>query len=290
MDWHGLFILAGIAVFSFVLSFAGAAVGLVLGHFRLPLLIAYLGSASAGASTNLAVSGLGALAGTIRHAREGRVSAAVLVLVGLPSAVGAVLGVLLFVKINRLWAHIILGAALVFLGLQMLRRGAAAGDSEKINLPRGPRLLLEIGIGVFLGALASITGLMMNSLRLPMLIRLLHIDPKVAVGSNMAIGFLTSLVGAATAWSAGGGFDLMTLAVVGPPTMLGSYLGALLTGRLPKEMVQRLLGVMIAVMGVVMVGQGFWKATRGRDLQAVPHTPAEVHEIQDEEDEWPEWP
>ncbi len=290
MDSQGLFILAGIAVFSFVLGFAGATVGLVLGHFRLPLLLAYLHSASAAASTNLAVSGLGALAGTFRHAREGRVSPVVLVLVGVPSAVGAVIGVLLFVKLNRLWAHILLGVALIFLGIETLRRRASAADARQVNLPRGPRLLLEIGIGVFLGALASITGLMMNGLRLPMLIRLLHIDPKVAVGSNMAIGFFTALVGAITAWWTGGGFDLLTVAVVGPPTMLGSYLGAWVTGWLKKELVQRLLGVMITIMGVVMTAQGFWKVTRARDYQAVPHTPAEVHEVQDEEDEWPEWP
>jgi hypothetical protein len=52
----------------------GAAVGLVLGHLRLPLLVAHLGSPGAGASTHLAVSGLGALAGTARHARAGRSS------------------------------------------------------------------------------------------------------------------------------------------------------------------------------------------------------------------------
>jgi uncharacterized membrane protein YfcA len=112
----------------------------------------------------------------------------------------------------------------------------------------------------------------------------------VAVGSNLAIGFLTALAGAATSWWAGGGFDLLALAVVGPPTMLGGYLGALLTGRLRKEVMQRLLGWVVAALGVLMVAQGCWKATRGRDLQPLPHTQAEERELEDEEDEWPEWP
>jgi hypothetical protein len=59
---HDLPALCGIAVLSFVLSFIGASVGLVLGRLRLPLLIAYPDSPVAGASTNLAVSGRGALA------------------------------------------------------------------------------------------------------------------------------------------------------------------------------------------------------------------------------------
>lgn len=69
-----MFILCAIGVLSFVLSFIGAAVGMVLGHLRLPLFVAFLGSPVTGASTNLAVSGIGALAGAYCHVRGGRVS------------------------------------------------------------------------------------------------------------------------------------------------------------------------------------------------------------------------
>lgn len=290
MDSTHILALIGIALVSFALSAMGAAVGLVLGHLRLPLLIAYLGSPAAGASTNLAVSGLGAFAGAIRHAREGRVSPTVLLLMGIPSAAGSVAGVLLFVKVNRIWSHLALGLVLLFLGLRMLRARPAAQAAEAVALPRGIRLLGEVAIGLFLGVLASVTGLMMSSLRVPMMIRLLHIDPKIAVGSNLAIGFLTAAIGAATSALAGGGFDWLALLIVGPPTMLGSYLGAQLTGRLRKEAVQRLLGWTIAAMGLLMVVQGGWHATRARDLQPVPHTAIEEHELEDEDDEWPDWP
>lgn len=282
--------LIGIAFVSFLLSVLGAAVGLILGHLRLPMLIAYLGSPVAGASTNLAVSGLGALAGAIRHGREGRVSLMVLLLMGIPSAAGAMGGVLLFVKVNRLWTHLGLGVVLVLMGLNMLRTHSATQAAEVVAVPRGLRLLGEIALGLFLGLLSSVTGLMMSSLRVPMMIRLLHIDPKIAVGSNLAIGFMTAAIGAATSALAGGGFDLLALLIVGPPTMLGSYLGARLTGRLRKETVQRLLGWTIAAMGLLMVVQGGWQATRARDLQPAPHTATEEHELEDEEDEWPDWP
>src|SRR4051794_9151755 len=110
MEFPSVLLLAGIAVVSFVLSFIGAAVGLVMGHLRLPLLLAYLRSAPVAASTNLAISGLGALAGSLRHAREGRLSLPALGLIGVPSAVGAAVGMLLFVKFDRFWAHILLGS------------------------------------------------------------------------------------------------------------------------------------------------------------------------------------
>jgi uncharacterized protein len=284
--------LPGIGAVSFVLGFAGATVGLVLGHLRLPLLIAYLGSPVAGASTNLAVSGLGALAGTVQHARGGRVSWSALLLMGVPSAVGAVIGVLLFVKVDRFLAYLALGVVLILMGWRMTRiKPEPAGEQEQTNrgeMPRGFRLVREIGIGVLLGVLASVTGLMMNSLRLPVLIRTLKIDPRVAVGSNMAIGFFTALIGAATALAAGAGFDLLSLAVVGPPTMLGSYLGAQLTGKLRKDAVKRLLGWAILLTGLLMVGQACWKQTRPRELQGPPETPAQEKELEDEDDEWPD--
>jgi uncharacterized membrane protein YfcA len=273
----------------------GATVGLVLGHFRLPLLVAYLGSAPGGAATNLAISGLGAAAGSFRHFRDGRVSLTVLTLMGLPSAAGSILGVLLFTKVDRFWAHVIIGAVLAVTGYRMFRARAKPQPEKEtpppqVELPRGMRLLLEVLVGLFLGMLASVTGLMMNSLRLPVMIRLLKLDPRVAVGSNMMIGFFTALVGALSSWWVGGGFDLAALLVVGPPTMLGSYIGARLTGWLRKETLQRLLGAVIAVMGLVMFAQGFAKTTRMRDLQPKPETEIEQQRLEHEDDEWPDWP
>jgi uncharacterized membrane protein YfcA len=133
---------------------------------------------------------------------------------------------------------------------------------------------------------------MMNSLRLPILVRLLQGDVPVAIGTNMVIGLLTALVGVGTAYTQGSGFDLLSLAVVGPPTILGSYLGAGMTGRLSKETLKRMLGWVIASLGVLMLLEGAWKATRHRDLQPPPQTPVEARELEEETDEWfdePDW-
>src|SRR5205085_10356700 len=83
MDLHSLFALTGIALASFALSFYGATIGLILGHLRLPMLIYYLPSTAAGMATNLAISGMGALTGSLRHARDGRVSLRLIALMGI---------------------------------------------------------------------------------------------------------------------------------------------------------------------------------------------------------------
>jgi uncharacterized membrane protein YfcA len=290
MDSNDLLILVAIGLVSFVLSFVGAAVGMVLGHLRLPLLVAFLGSPVTGASTNLAISGLGALSGSVRHLRAGRISLAALGLVGIPSALGAVAGMLFFVKVNRFWAHIILGLLLLVLGIRMLRRHRE--HQTTVDRPGKGRLLGEVLIGLLLGALAAVTGLMMNGLRLPVLVRLLQGEVPVAVGTNMAIGLLTALVGVVAAWAVGSSFDVLALAIIGPPTILGSYLGAALTGRLNKETLRRLLGWLIAILGLLMIVEGLWRVTRVRDLQPPPQTPAEARELEEETDEWldePDW-
>src|SRR5205823_6797624 len=106
----------------------------------------------------------------------------------------------------------------------------------------------------------AVTGLMLGSMRLPMMLRWLRIDPKVAVGSNMVIGCLTAFAAAATAWAAGEvkGVAVMNwaaLAFVAPPTILGSYLGARKTGTISPQKLKAWVGGVVAFTGLFMAGQ-----------------------------------
>lgn len=261
MVFQDALFLAAIAFASFTLAFYGAAVGMVLGHLRLRLLLYYLPSAAAGSATNLAISGLGALTGTLKHFREGRVSGRVLLVMGVPSMLGAVLGAHLLVKIDPVYAKTFIGGFIVFSGVNLLT--AKKIESGPVLFGRGLRLLLEIVIGLGLGVLAATTGLMMGMMRLPMMIRWLRIDPRVAIGSNMAIGFLTAAAGSLALWGQGGVFHLKPLLVVGPPTVLGSWMGARWTGRFNKEALTRLAGWVVVLTGVAMVGEGTWRLCAG---------------------------
>lgn len=259
MSAANVWLLSGIALLSFVLSLIGAAVGLILGHLRLPLLIAWFdGNPAAGAATNLVVSGTGALAGSARHARDGLVSWRCLLLMGLPTAAGAALGAFVAVHVGRSWSYLVIGLMLVVSGLNLAR--PEKEEPQPAEPASGWAVVLEAPVGLALGVLAALTGLMLGSLRLPILIRLFKLDPHVAAGSTMAIGALTALTGTVTSFALGipiDGTRLVTvLLVVGPPTVLGGYLGGWLTGQLRKETVRVLAGWIIVVTGVLMVGQG----------------------------------
>jgi len=267
MSAGSVWLLVGIALLSFVLSLIGAAVGLILGHVRLPLLIGYLGgNPAAGAATNLIISGIGALAGSTRHARDGLVSWRCLALMGIPTAAGAALGAILAVHVSRSWLYLVIGLVLVVSGLNLAR--PEKEEREPTEAGSGWAVVLEVPVGLALGMLAVLTGLMLGSLRLPILIRLFKLDPRVAAGSTMAIGALTALTGTVTSFALGVPVDWVSLATilaaVGPPTVLGGYLGGWLTGRLPKETVRVLAGGIIVATGVLMIGQGAAAIFRGK--------------------------
>jgi uncharacterized membrane protein YfcA len=257
MDAHALMLLTAIAAASFALSFYGAAVGLVLGHLRLPLLIYYLPSTAAGMATNLVISGLGGLTGAVRHARSGNVSLHLLALMGVPSVVGALLGAVFLLRIDSAWARVAVGLFLVTSGVNLLFFRPAGGAA--VNPFGALRILWEVLIGLAIGFLAAVTGLMLGSLRLPMMIRLLRVDPRVAVGTNMAIGCVTAFAGSFALWPRGGSVPLLALLIVAPPTVLGGYLGARFTGRFRKEALQCLVGCTVALTGAGMAAEGVWK-------------------------------
>ena len=279
MDAGSPLLLIAIALLSFALSFIGAAVGLILGHLRLPLLILYLGHPGAGAMTNLLVSGTGAMGGVARHMRGGRVAWAALAMMGIPSAAGAVIAVFIFVQVNPLWSYLVIGVMLVVSGITMIRRKADAAAGPRVSLAR--RIVVEVILGLGFGALAAITGLMLGSLRLPMMLKYLRMDPKEAVGTNLAVGCLTALSGVVAGFVIGPGtLDWRVMAAVIPPTILGGYLGGWLTGRVSKQTVQRLAGYIVGITGVVMLGQGGIGILR-RPMTTIP--PVVVEEADYEE-------
>jgi len=254
-------LLVGIGVVSFLLAFIGAAVGLILGHLRLPLLIAYLGSPTAGAMTNLIISGTGALGGSAGHVKNGNISWKGVALIGIPSMLGAIIAVVIFIRTNPLWSYIIIGIMLVISGINLIRKKPDETPPEPITPLR--QMVIEVIIGLALGALAAITGLMLGSLRLPMMIRYMRMDPKEAVGTNMVVGCLTALVGSATGLIAGDGrLNWLVLAAVVPPTVLGGMCGAWLTGKISKLAVQRFAGWVIAFTGVLLIGQAVMGTAR----------------------------
>jgi uncharacterized membrane protein YfcA len=227
-------VLALIALVSFCMSYLGAAVGLVLGQFRVVLLTYALGSAALGGATSLAISTVAAIVGAVVHVREGRVNLALLASIGGPSALSAHATARYAGQADPRLLKGAIACALLVTGLHMLRPRRRLPDARRPEsaFPSGTRSFAgQVAVGALLGAVSGLVGLLLGSLRLPAMARLTGVAPATAVGTNMAIGAITGISAGVTA-AVGGSVDLVAFAVITPLTLIGAHYGARKTGGL----------------------------------------------------------
>lgn len=247
--------LSVVAILSFALSYVGAAVGLVLGQFRVVMLTYVLGGAGAAVATSLVVSTAATVVGSVGHARSGRVRLVPLLMIGVPSAASAYL---VTRWVHQLDARVVkLGIALALLAtaFQMLaRRRTSIPPAATLAAPRPAVVaLLQILVGAILGAVSGLVGLLLGSLRLPAMLRL-GVTPATAVGTNMAIGALTGTFAGLSA-VVGGQVNLGALVVVAPVTLLGAHLGAKRTGTMSAQSLTRWIALALIPTALFMIGE-----------------------------------
>ena len=247
-----------------VTGFVGGMVGLALGRPRLLLVYWAARNPVDAAGTNILVSSLAAATGTWSHFRERRIDPHVLALMGIPSSIGAFIGGFLGGLVPAAILLVVVGVMTTWYGYTLIkgRRGGRreAGDNPgstatedssvatrsshaKISVRRS---LLEISLGFIIGVFGGIVGLVLGQVRLPAMIEILRMDPRIAAGTNLAIGFFTGLFGF-VGHLLHLEVDWPLLIILGSTSMLGSYLGAKQTGKVSRRTLMRGMGaVMIA--------------------------------------------
>jgi uncharacterized membrane protein YfcA len=254
--WHVALLFAS----SFFIGLLGGLIGLALGTLRLPLMLLLGIPAPAAAGTNILISSVAAIVGSYRHLRDGRVQARIVMVVGLPTFAGAFIGGLFSSRAPENLLIGLIGGLLLWQGISMAllarrqsksaaerRRGADEPDSSGGAYPAA-RFVATGGAGLGIGLLGGAVGLLLGSVRLPLMVRILRADPRVAAGSNMLIGMVMGALG----WVGHllyGQFDWKLLLILGPTAIVGSYLGARLTGRIDRNL-------LILVMGAALTGSG----------------------------------
>ena len=113
--------------------------------------------------------------------------------------------------------------------------------------------------GAALGLLGGGVGLILGSLRLPLMIRLLKISPRRAAGSNLVVGAVLGIFGF-VGHGLHGEVDLPLLVAMASTGMIGSNLGARYTGCVSVRSLVLVLAWVLLVVGVILVVRG------GRDL------------------------
>ena len=115
----------------------------------------------------------------------------------------------------------------------------------------GTLLGFVFGIGLVGGAV----GLILGSLRIPALIRILGVDPRIASGTNMFIGALMG----ATGWIAHvarGNVDYPLMFLLATSAMIGAAIGSRYTGRVSLQGLIMTMGVVMIGIGALLIGRG----------------------------------
>ena len=253
---------------SFAVGILGGFVGLALGTIRLPAMLLLGMSAPIAGGTNILVSGLACLSGSIRHLREGRVNVRIVLVMGIPAFVGAFIGGFLS-DVAPEGILILLAGLLVFWqGIEFLimarerrREGATntnmfGGElSGSAGMFTPGRMSAEAGIGLGVGLLGGAVGLILGSIRLPALIRILRVDPRIAAGTNLFIGMFIGAFG----WVGHvlqGEVDYVLLVLMGGAAMIGSYYGAKLTGKVQLTSLILAMGLVLLAVGAILTVRG----------------------------------
>ena len=245
-----------LAAVSGAVGVLGGFVGLALGTMRLPVLLLLGFAAPVAGGTNILVSTTSAATGSIRHLRAGRVDWRVAAIMGIPAVVGAFLGGLSSDRVSESLLIGVAGALVVWQGAEFIWRVELARLNVKTGDERltAGREAAEGAIGFAVGAIGGAVGLILGSIRLPAMIRLLNIEPRIAAGTNLFIGFWLGLAGF-VGHGLRGEVDVPVLVAMSVTAMAGSWYGATLTGRVHVDVLIKVLGGVLLVVGAVLVGR-----------------------------------
>ena len=141
------------------------------------------------------------------------------------------------------------------------RRDARSNQPEEDQLEGSAgqftiaRTVSGAGASFGIGLLAGAIGLVLGSVRLPLIIRVLRVDPRIAAGSNLFIGMTMGALG----WL--GHMlhtrpDLPLLVILLAPAVVGSYMGAKFTGRISVNLLLLVMGSLLTASGGMML----WRA------------------------------
>ena len=244
-----LFSLTILGILGLAIGFVGGLVGLVLGVIRFPLILGTEVSAGITAGTNIGVSTLGAFTAAIRHYRQHNIHLRIFVIMASTGAVGSFLGALVtkFVPVDLLL--LIIGIIVSYEAYVLISGSRKKG--HKIQDAKRNSTFTECCIGFGIGFLGGLVGLVLGSIRMPAMITILKMEPKVAVGTNLSAATIMG-VSALIGHLINNEVDFLILAVMGSTAMIGGYIGAKYTGRFSPEKLKLLLGFVLVVVAIFM--------------------------------------
>ena len=188
------------------------------------------------------------LAGGIAHLRSGRVHGRISTTAGIVSAIGSFSGGVISKWASERFLLVLFGGVTLIVIAMMLLRGPSKQQEEialgRLRLPMLPLSVCSFITGIVIGFLGA--G---NFVFVPLLIYVLKVPTRVAIGSslfiammNTAAGFLGKLVT--------GQIPIWTAATVTIGAIIGALVGEKIHGRLSVRMLRYIYAALVGLIAV----------------------------------------
>lgn len=257
-----------LAIASFIIGILGGMMGAPLGVVRLPLMLTMGLSPLVAAGTNLGISILVSVAGAWPHYKAKRVVTRVVIVFGLPAIVGAFVGGVFANKVPAWTLLALVGAILAWSAFGTLKRAirprtnaASPGGAEleAVRVDSSPELaanwkrhLGDGGVGLAIGVVGGAAGLVLGVLRLPILVNVLKMEQRQAVGTNNTISILAAVFGFA-GHALNGEFNMTVMLVMGITAIVGSVIGAMRVGVANDRQLRLITGLVLLVVTPIIL-------------------------------------
>jgi hypothetical protein len=190
-----------------------------------------------------------AIAGGLGHLGAGKVDRGLLLDIGVSLTVGSLAGALLSGSIDaRALEAVFASLALVAAALMLLLRSRTAPETGG---PSGHRRPLAVLLGVGVGVPAGMVGAGGAFMLIPLMLFVLRVPLRVAVGSSLWIVLLGAIAGVIGKAATGQVDPVLALGLVAG-ALPGGRLGSAVSGRVPRERLAVALGLIIAVVALRM--------------------------------------
>lgn len=246
-----------------MLAFLGAIViGVSLGLFgsggsilTVPVLLylLHMPPQLAIASSLLIVAGI-SLFGSVRNGLQRLVSWRHVMWFGIPGMVGTYGGAWLGTLVDARWQLLVFAVLMLLAAVMMWRSNIGEHGNGKAFKP--VKIVID---GLAVGAVTGFVGVGGGFLIVPALVLLGGLSLPVGVATSLVIIAMKSFVGFAKYYwvmaAQGAVFDWNTIGLMIVAGIVGSFIGAAVSKRLPKQQLQRAFAVFIVIMAVFVIYQ-----------------------------------
>lgn len=248
-------IIAGVFTIIFLAAVLGSMIGVGGGFLIVPLLTLLLNIPvhEAIALSLLSIVAVSSSAATT-YALSKHIDFELGLLLEITTILGAYTGAHISLRLPSNILMVILGVVLIYAGYRFLRNIKYEEKRRDISTPKN-KLILGITVSYIAGLMSGLIGIGGGILKMPILVLILNLPTRVAIGTSAFMITITSVSGSYVYYKAGIiNYYLAGSAIIG--ALLGAQLGSRMGLKVKAKSLRKLFGIVLITFAIMMILKG----------------------------------